>query len=109
MRSTADRDAAVQAFVNGAHAAAILVGKIPSTIRSSFPGVISGEPSVAFEELYLALVLFRLLSCLESAEVTAPARLGISLFRIEPVFTRFQSSNHFSVLSSNSPSSPDPA
>jgi hypothetical protein len=70
--------------------------------------VISGEPSVAFEKLYLALVLFRVLSCLESAEVTAPARLGISFFRIEPVFTRFQSSNHFSVLSFNSPSSPDP-
>ena len=53
---------------------------------------------MAFEELYLALVLFRVLSGLESAEVTAPARLGISFSRIEPVFTRFQFSNHFSVL-----------
>jgi len=44
---------------------------------------------MAFEELYLALVLFCRLPRPERSEVATFAGLRISLSRVEPVFARF--------------------
>jgi hypothetical protein len=49
---------------------------------------------MALEELHLAFVLLRRLPCLEGSEITALSGLGISLSRIEPIFTGFQFPNH---------------
>jgi hypothetical protein len=47
------------------------------------------SPLMTLEKLHFAFVLFRLLPCLERAEVAAMASFGISLPRIEPVLTGF--------------------